>query len=420
MAALCIDTGTRGTTYRVLLRTTDGKRHTVRLGRVTKKIAETAKRMIESLESAKAAGHSPDRETADWVGRLGDEIHARLSRAGLVPPRERPEQVVHTLGQHLAQFFSTLGKQKPTTARNYARARRLIEEFFGKDRTLASISEGDADAYKRWLLGKFAPASASVDLRRARQFLKAAVRRRLIPVNPFDDLPCGTQENDARIVYVSPETIEQVIAACPDDQWRLIFALPRYAGVRFPSEVADLKWDDVDWTTGRFTIHEPKVEHHAGRGTRVVPIFADLRPHLERAYRNREKGAVYVVPRVRSTTNVATHAKRIVETKAKVAAWPKLFVNLRGSCSDDLERRGIPEKAINAWIGNSARMRRRHYHSVRPADWEAATGIPAPIPAPSATVSGHQEPSSLLESREKPLDVRKKAENQYPRQGSNL
>jgi hypothetical protein len=121
-----------------------------------------------------------------------------------------------------------------------------------------------------------------------------------------------------------------------------------------------------------------------------------------------------------STTNVATHAKRIVETKAKVAAWPKLFVNLRGSCSDDLERRGIPEKAINAWIGNSARMRRRHYHSVRPADWEAATGIPAPIPAPSGTVSGHQEPSSLLESREKPLDVREKAENQYPRQGSNL
>lgn len=102
MAALCIDSGSRGTTYRVLLRTTDGKRHTVRLGRVTKKIAETAKRMIESLESAMAAGHSPDRETAEWVGRLGDEIHGRLARAGLVPPREPALPAIITLRRHLS------------------------------------------------------------------------------------------------------------------------------------------------------------------------------------------------------------------------------------------------------------------------------------------------------------------------------
>ena len=47
------------------------------------------------------------------------------------------------------------------------------------------------------------------------------------------------------------------------------------------------------------------------------------------------------------------------------------------------------------------------------------TGNPAPIPAPSSPVSGHQEPSTLHESREKSLDVVKDAENQYPRQGSN-
>ena len=116
MASLCSDSGKRGDTYRVISRSKNGKRHTIRLGRVNKRIAETARLMIESLESAKAAGHSADRETADWVGRLGDEIHARLARAGLVPPREQPELVVDTLGQHLAQFFSTLSKQKPTPA----------------------------------------------------------------------------------------------------------------------------------------------------------------------------------------------------------------------------------------------------------------------------------------------------------------
>jgi len=149
MAALCSDSGKIGTTYRVLLRISDAKRHTIRLDRVSKKIAETARRMIESLEAAKAAGHSPNREAAEWVGRVSDEIHSRLERAGLVPPRQKAASAARTLGQHRDQ------------------GQRLQEEYFGKDRTLESITEGDADGYKRWLLDKFAVASASVDLRRA-------------------------------------------------------------------------------------------------------------------------------------------------------------------------------------------------------------------------------------------------------------
>jgi len=419
MASLCMDSGKRGPTFRVIVRTSRNKRHTIRLGRVSKKIAETAKRMIESLESARAAGHSPDRETAEWVGRVSDEIHERLFRAGLVPRREHAGQGVITLGQHLEQYFGTLGKQKPNTARNYARARRLLEEHFGKDRTLDSITEGDADGYRRWLLDRYAPASASVDLRRARQFLKAAVRRRLIAANPFADVPCGPQANDERIVFVPAETIERVIAICPDEDWKLIYALPRFGGVRFPSEVEDLKWSDVDWENNRFTVHEKKLEHHPGRGRRVVPIFEALRPHLERAYRERAPGAVYVVPRARHGSNLATHAKRLVK-KAGVEPWPKLFTNLRGSCSDDLERRGVAEKAINAWIGNTAHLRRRHYHAVRPEDWAAVIGKAAQIPARSGAVSGHQEPSALRESREKTLEVLTNSKTEYPRQGSNL
>ncbi len=419
MASLCSESGKRGVAYRVIARMPGGKRHNIRLGRVSKRIADTAHRMIESLEAAKAAGHSHDLETAEWVGRLGDEIHARLARAGLVVPREQASVTVVTLGQHLEHFFGTLGKQKLTTARNYARARRLLEQFFGKERTLESITEGDADAYKRWLLERFAPASVSVDLRRARQFLKAAVRHRLIAVNPFLEVPCGPQVNEERIEYVPAETVEAVIATCPDDDWRLIFALPRFAGGRFPSEFKNLKWSDVDWENGWFTVHESKVEHHPGRGRRVIPIFEALRPHLERAYRNRAPGAVYVVPILRHCTNVATQAKRLV-TKAGFKVWPKFFTNLRGSCSDDLEKDRYGEKAIDKWIGNTARVRHKHYRGVRAEDWARATGKVARIPARPGSFTGIQEPSTLHEAREKSLDVPTDAEIDYPRQGSNL
>ena len=87
-----------------------------------------------------------------------------------------------------------------------------------------------------------------------------------------------------------------MITACPDNDWRLIFALARFGGVRFPSEVESLKWSDVDWENSTFTVHEKKVEHHPGRGRRVVPIFTALRPHLERAFRERAPVAVPVVP----------------------------------------------------------------------------------------------------------------------------
>jgi len=45
---------------------------------------------------------------------------------------------------------------------------------------------------------------------------------------------------------------------------------------------------------------------------------------------------------------------------AGVEVWPKIFVNLRGSRSDDLDRNpDIKYKAIDSWIGNSEKSRRR-------------------------------------------------------------
>ena len=87
---------------------------------------------------------------------------------------------------------------------------------------------------------------------------------------------------------------------------------------------------------------------------------------------------------------------------------------MRGSCSDDLEREGYPEKTIDGWIGNTARVWRKHYHGNWAEDWVRATGKAAP-PTP---VNGHQEPLPLHESRVKSLDVLSDAENQHPRQGS--
>jgi len=112
MASLCADNGSRGTKWRVLTRLPNGKRHTIRLGRVNKRIAEQTKRMVEILEASRSAGLPLDAEAAAWLSRVSDEIHARIVRAGLAEPRAS-SLVPITLGQHLDRLFSSLGKQKP-------------------------------------------------------------------------------------------------------------------------------------------------------------------------------------------------------------------------------------------------------------------------------------------------------------------
>ena len=420
MASLCADKGSRGTKWRVLTRLPNGKRHTIRLGRVNKRIAEQTKRMVEILEASRSAGLPLDAEAAAWLSRVSDEIHARIVRAGLAEPRAS-SLVPITLGQHLDRLFSSLGKQKPTTARNYARARRLLVGFFGEDRLLESITPGDADEYKASLLERYAPASASVDLRRARQFFKQAVRRRLIQENPFADITCGSQVNESRKEFVSVETIERVIAVCPNRQWEVVFALARYAGLRIPSEINDLRWEDIDWEKRRFTVHEPKVEHHPGRGRRTIPIFPELLPHLERAYRERDPEQPLVVPMARWKTNIGTEARRII-ARAGVPQWEKVFVNLRASRSDELDRT-LPPHVVDAWLGHSGKVRRAHYLMVTESDFAEASGRvtkAAQKAAHSTPVRSHQQPSEVSETREKQRDFQNDCETKYPRQGSNL
>ncbi len=424
MATLGTEIGARGTTYRVLFVDQTGRRQTIRLGGVSKKIAETAKAKIEELLAAKIAGHSIQPETAAWLAKIADVIHERLYKAGLVDKRHKAETTVVTLGQHLETFIASLGPQKRMTGLNYGRARRLLEEYFGKDRRLDSIHEGDADDYKAWLLAPtedrkaFALASASVDLRRARQFFKAAVRHRLIPANPFEEVKCGSQANPSRQAFVTHETIEAVIAACPNNDWRLIFALARYAGLRIPSELDDLRWSDIHWDRNRMTIRVPKKEHLAGHEERIVPIFAELRPHLEKAFDEAEVGAIYVVPRARGDRNLRRYAEQTIK-KAGVKQWPKLFVNLRSSRETELMQTH-PAHVVLSWIGHTAKVANAHYLQTTDSDFDRAAQTPAQTPAQSVPLTASQRPSVTPADSEKRGVFEQGSVQRYPRQGSNL
>jgi integrase len=184
--------------------------------------------------------------------------------------------------------------------------------FFGADKPLRDVTEADAEEFYRWQLAEGqAPNTVRRTCGRAKQFFRYAVRKRLLASNPFADLKTTVGGNPERKFFVTADAVRKVLDACPDAEWRLIFALCRWGGLRCPSEVLALRWGDVDWERSRFTVRSAKTEHHEGKGRRIVPIFPELLPHLADAFDRAEPGQEYVIIRCRDGgVNLRTQLER--------------------------------------------------------------------------------------------------------------
>ncbi|MEX2139963.1 MAG: hypothetical protein WD894_11920 [Pirellulales bacterium] len=65
----------------------DGKRRSIRLGKVSQRDAETFKLRVELLLVAQLAGQAIDADTARWVASRPQEIADKLAKVGLIAPR---------------------------------------------------------------------------------------------------------------------------------------------------------------------------------------------------------------------------------------------------------------------------------------------------------------------------------------------
>src|SRR5688572_24216677 len=117
----------------------------------------------------------------------------------------------------------------------------------------------------------YAEATISKRVKLARQIFRRGVRWKMLAENPFEGVKAGSQQNKSRQYFISRADAQKVLDHCPDAQWRLLFALSRFAGLRCPSEHLNLTWGDVDWDHDRIRVTCSKTEHHEGRGERFIP-----------------------------------------------------------------------------------------------------------------------------------------------------
>jgi integrase len=354
----------------------DGSRKTLRLGKATLRQAEAIKPKIEQLALA-ATGITGviDDETAKWLTGLDEAMYDKLARIGLVEARTaQSEQQKFTVGQWVNQYIERRTDVKTRTKSNWQNAAKKLSEFFS-DQLISEVTIQQAKEFRVYL--KSVAGLNENTLRReiglARQFFNAAIDAELITKNPFRGQPVSVRANPARFYYVTQETALKILEACPDVQWRLIFGLARWGGLRCPSEVLRLKWQDVDFEHSRFIVHASKTAHHADSGIRTVPIFPELRPLFQDAFDNAQDGDVFCITRYRDkSVNLRTRLTKYIR-RAGFEPWPKLFQNLRSTRETELFKMTNGNiKAVCSWIGNSPKVALEHYAQVTEADLKEA------------------------------------------------
>ncbi|WP_146565843.1 tyrosine-type recombinase/integrase [Posidoniimonas corsicana] len=355
--------------YSIQFEDRDRIRQTITLGKIPKRAAQQTLIHVEKLAAAQITGTAPDADTSRWLSGASEKLIAKLAKVGLVQDRQNA-----LLGAWI-DFYDASRKADPkikqSTINASAATFKSLKKYFGAGRPLRSIAKGEAKAWRV----KVAEGRAENTVRKwtaaAKKLFNAAIEFGVVDANPFDGLQVTTLEVREREFFITQDAADKVLKACPTLEWRLIFALARYGGLRCPSEVLALRWGDILWDQQRFIVRSPKTEHHDGLGSRVVPLFPELTPLLSEGFDQAEPGAEFVITRTRdSATNLRTQMARIVEL-AGLQPWPKLFQNLRATRATELAD-SFPGHVAAAWLGHSVKVAKNYYWQVTDDHFEAA------------------------------------------------
>jgi len=344
-----------------------GKRASIWLGRVPKKAAGTFKDNVEALLAVIRLGTAPPAELCAWLRDLPDPTYEKLVEVGIAEPRIKRR--ILTLDE-LLNAFVTRASVKASTRAAYNQTTGSLRKHLRGSTPLAGITGELADVWKKAIIDEgLSPATVAKRVYVARAIFRKAVKWGMVNASPFEDLPAGSQQNPDRSFYVSEAVIGAVLERCPGVFWRLVIALGRYAGLRIPSEVAALTWDDVAWDTGRLTVRSPKTARHEGHAVRLVPICPELRAILTEAYEQAAEGDELILPRtLTAASNLRTTFTKII-TRAGHKPWPRLFQNLRASCATDWVEK-YPNHVVAKWLGHSPMIAATHYLQTREHHFE--------------------------------------------------
>lgn len=186
MASLISDEGKSGHTWRVQVMV-EGRRRTIRLGRMPKKQAESALRNIEALAASRIDGSAPPESASRWLASVSDTLREKLVRADLAEARQALRSM--TLSQLIEDYKTKrFGRIKRSTQLVNEQAFGSIRMVLGADTPIDAVTPADAEDFREALIdGGYAEATVRKRCSVASMLYRYARRRRWIDRDPFDD-----------------------------------------------------------------------------------------------------------------------------------------------------------------------------------------------------------------------------------------
>lgn len=214
---------TSATGLREIIVVVGGQRKKIRLGRITKKQAESILRKVEHLSACKTSGASIDGDLAAWLGSLPDQdtLLRRLVTLGLTGARKRTERG-HTLKQLVDKFVAM---KEPTLAPRSTEKLKgslvNLTEFLGEDCIIESVTVASASEFESAMFTSGASLAHVRTLNRyAKQVLEFACDLEWIAVNPCRKLKSTAVASSVRH-YVTPVDAMKLIASALPGPTRL-------------------------------------------------------------------------------------------------------------------------------------------------------------------------------------------------------
>lgn len=217
----------------------DRRRRTLSVGRMSKRDAETIQANVEKLAAAQLAGSVADPAVNRWLATIGDKLRDKLETLGLVETQQGS-----TLGAFIDDFLAqrrTDPTYKPRTLASYRAPFESLRLHLGAAKPLRAIRRPDDAEWRQGIAYGRAENTVRKWTAKVKTLFNAALDAELIDRNPFDGLAATIVEARERDYFVSIEETAGVLAACPTTDWRMIFMLARFGGLRCPSEVLALR-----------------------------------------------------------------------------------------------------------------------------------------------------------------------------------
>jgi len=328
-----------------VLRLTIGKEQVRFKGLKSKREAQRLGEHLEELSRARKLNILPPEYVITWIEKLGDcPLISRLVKLGLInPPKEE-----HRLDNLIEQYHGSLLDSEPATWTNYKQAVFNLKTYFKTNPVLEDITREQALLFHQWMRAtplnrrssspqRLSKATCNRRIGVVKQLFTYAVRIGWLSNSPFDEIKGGDSSNPEMLAYIPAKEVLKVMEGL-DLERQLIIALGRFCGLRGPSEMCQMVWEDIHYKTadepGWLFIPAKKNKRHGRFGRRVpLPdIVAILFKELQASSQSKK-----VFKEMTDAQNFSVFMHRYFDENG-FSAYPRPWYNLRKSyCSDLLE-----------------------------------------------------------------------------------